>query len=69
MAQAATTGLFQWLKFGTASANTGTGILTGGTLSMMRRCGDGLAWAATSGGAAAWWRRAGPRRSTSPIPT
>jgi len=45
MAQAATTGLFQWLKFGTASANTGTGILTGGTLShdaqVRRRIGVG----------------------------
>ena len=45
MAQASTTGLFQWLKFGTASANTGTGILTGGTLShdaqVRRRIGVG----------------------------
>ncbi len=45
MAQAATTGLFQWLKFGVGSANTGTGILTGGTLShdaqVRRRIGVG----------------------------
>lgn len=45
MAQKQLTGLFQWLKFGTSSADTGTGILTGGALNLdaqvRRRIGVG----------------------------